>query len=314
MARVPTIDLTRIDGTSREALDEACRDHGFFLLAGHGADDLIGRTWDATTRFFARPHPEKQTVRRSEGNALGYYDRELTKQKRDCKEVFDFMDPDGPIGVKRNRWPSDTPEFRSTLTEFFRVFSALAAATVRVVHDALTLSGDDVQRHGGSHHISTVRLNHYPVGDPVPQGQRADLSPLGEVALGHHTDPGVLTLLLQDDTGGLQTLSKADGWIDVPPEPGTIVVNLGDVMQVWTNDRYRAAVHRVVPMTRRARYSIPYFYNPVIDSVISPIEVLRDGPPHYRDFTWREFMQARIDDNYADLGTEDTQVDHYRVA
>lgn len=314
MSTVPTIDFTRIDDTSRHALDAACRDHGFFLLAGHGADDLIERTWDATRRFFARPHPEKRAVVRSESNALGYYDRELTKLRRDCKEVFDFMDPDGPIGEKRNRWPDDAPEFHATMVEFFRVFSGLAAQAVRVVHDALTLSGDQVEQYGGSHLISTVRLNHYPVGDPVPIDQRDGLTPLGEVALGHHTDPGVLTLLLQDDTGGLQTLSREDGWIDVPPEPGTIVVNLGDVVQVWTNDRYRAAVHRVVPMTKQARYSIPYFYNPVVDSVISPIAALREGPPRYRDFTWREFMRARIDDNYADLGAEDTQVDHYRVA
>ena len=117
---------------------------------------------------------------------------------------------------------------------------------------------------------SAVRLNHYPVGDPVPAEQREGLAELGPTALGYHTDPGVLTLLLQDDTGGLQAESTTHGWIDVPPLTDAIVVNLGDTMQVWTNDQYKAAVHRVVPMTERSRYSIPYFSNPPRHTVLEP--------------------------------------------
>jgi len=75
------------------------------------------------------------------------------------------------------------------------------------------------------------------VGDPVPTEERGDLAALGDVALGHHTDPGVITLLLQDDRGGLQTETRSGEWIDVPPERGTIVVNLAACVQVWTKDR-----------------------------------------------------------------------------
>ena len=124
----------------------------------------------------------------------------------------------------------------------------------------------------------------------------------------------MITLLLQDDTGGLQTLSEAEGWIDVPPRPGTIVVNLADAVQVWTNDRYRAAVHRVVPMTTRSRYSIPFFYNPEPEAVIRPIPSLCEEPARYRPFAWGEFMRARTEDNFADLGEDDTQIGHYRIA
>jgi isopenicillin N synthase-like dioxygenase len=91
-------------------------------------------------------------------------------------------------------------------------------------------------------------------------------------------------------------------------------VNLADALQVWTNDRYRAAVHRVVPMRKRARYSIPYFYNPALETVIQPIAELSDGGPRYRPFTWREFIQARLDANFTDLGSEDTQASHFRIA
>jgi isopenicillin N synthase-like dioxygenase len=314
MESVPTIDISRPTATSLEELDAACSDHGFFLLAGHGQQDLIERTWQLTRAFFALPAEHKRGVLRSEDNALGYYDRELTKRKRDHKEVFDFLEPDGAGGRSRNRWPEEVAGFRETLTEFFTAFSELSAETLRLVHRALGLAPAVADAHAGAASVSTVRLNHYPVGDPVAASEREDLAPLGDVALGHHTDPGVITLLLQDDTGGLQTLTRSGRWIDVPPEPGTIVVNLADCMQVWTNDRYRAAVHRVVPMTTRSRYSIPFFFNPPADAVIEPIRELCAGSPEYRAFTWREFIVARMNDNYADLAADDTQVEHFRVA
>jgi len=310
---IPTVDISRPSITSKLALDAACRDHGFFLLLGHGLDDLVDRTWAQTRRFFDADPELKHGVSRSEQNPLGYYDRELTKLRRDRKEVFDFMIPSGSLRRDRNRWPSALPGFRETLTEFFDAFGRLAADTLQLVHATLELSARETAAHCGSPAVSTVRLNHYPVDDPVPEGERSELTPLGDLALGHHTDPGVLTLLLQDEVGGLQTKSQRDGWIDVPPEPGTIVVNLGDTLQVWTNDRYRAAVHRVVPMTRTQRYSIPYFFNPQVDAVISPIAELCEEPPRFSPFTWREFIQARIDDNFSHLGRDDTQVDQFRV-
>jgi len=311
---VPTVDIAKPTAVSLEALDAACRDHGFFLLAGHGLDDLIERTWDQTRRFFAQPIARKRRVVRSEDNALGYYDRELTKRRRDHKEVFDFMQPGGPAGAERNRWPDDLEGFRETMAEFFDAFGRLSSETMALVHRVLGLPDSVIATHDGSPAVSTVRLNHYPVGDPVPTEERGDLAALGDVALGHHTDPGVITLLLQDDRGGLQTETRSGEWIDVPPERGTIVVNLADCVQVWTNDRYRAAVHRVVPMTTGDRYSIPYFFNPDVEAVIEPIPALCSEPPRYRPFTWREFILARINDNYADLGADDTQVSHYRTA
>ena len=310
---VPTIDIGRPADGELEAVDAACRDHGFFLLEGHGLADLVERTWQETRRLFAAPAPVKEAIRRSEDQPLGYYDRELTKRRRDCKEVFDYMEPGGAIGQVRNRWPDDLPGFRETQTEFFRAFSKLAEATLRLVYTALDAPQGVAEAHPGSPQTSTVRLNYYPVGDPVPGDEREGLADLGETALGYHTDPGVLTLLLQDETGGLQAHSRADGWIDVPPRPGTIVVNLADSLQVWTNDRYRAAVHRVTPMTAKERYSIPYFYNPGLEAVIQPIRELVDGAPRYRPFTWREFIQARVDDNFTDLGEEDTQASHFRI-
>ena len=110
---------------------------------------------------------------------------------------------------------------------------------------------DSAELPAGDPRTSTVRLNYYPLSDPLSTAEQTTTPSLGAQALGQHTDPGVLTLLLQDDTGGLQTYSLKNGWIDIQPSPGSIVVNLGDAMQVWTNDTYKAALHRVRPVQRR---------------------------------------------------------------
>jgi isopenicillin N synthase-like dioxygenase len=312
--RVPTVDLSNPTALSLEALDAACRDHGFFLLEGHGLDALIERTWELTRHFFASKRALKFELMRKEGLPTGYYDRELTKRLRDRKEVFDLLSPELPDTINPNVWPGWLPEFQETITEYFDAMGEAAEKTVQLVLSALKLSGDVAAGHHGSALGSLLRLNHYTIGDPAPEPDRETLAPLGDLALGPHTDPGVLTLLLQDQTGGLQTESREEGWIDVPPSPGTIVVNLGDSLQVWTNDKYRAAVHRVTPMTDSDRYSIPFFLHPSFDAVIEPIPELCEGAPRYRPFTWREFGIGRANDNYADLGTDDIQISNSRVA
>ena len=107
------------------------------------------------------------------------------------------------------------------MEQFFDAFAALASRTLDLLHHTLGLPDEAARDHTSARSTSTVRLNHYPIGDPVPASEREGLNPLGETALGYHTDPGVLTLLLQDDTGGLQAESAEHGWIDIAPRPGT---------------------------------------------------------------------------------------------
>jgi len=313
MELVPTVDISDPTSTSLDALDTACRDHGFFLLSGHGLDAVINTAWVETRRFFDSDRGLKASIIRDATNPLGYFDRELTKRKRDNKEVFDFVDPSREGADEFNRWPDGLRGFKEAMNQLFDGLSHLTDRTLGLVHDALSLGEESREQVSFSRLSSSMRLNHYPVGDPVPEAERAGLVGLGETALGYHTDPGVITLLLQDNVGGLQTESLDHGWIDVPPQEGTIVVNLGDCMQAWTNDRYHAAVHRVVPMTSRSRYSIPYFANPSRESTVAPVaELSRDGA-RYKPFAWREFMAARAYDNFVDAGVEDTQVTDYRV-
>ena len=317
---VPTIDLKAAekDVTILSPLDAACRDHGFFLLRNHGMDDAIEQMWRAASAFFDQPSEVKREVLRTESIPLGYYDRELTKRKRDLKEVFDYMQPRAD-GSDRNQWPAGQSEFFDAMNRFFTEASSVAERTLRLVYRAL--AGDGISQLAtpeGDPRTSTVRLNYYPVADPLSGDEQLAVAGLGDMALHHHTDPGVLTLLLQDMTGGLQTLSKEDGWIDVTPEESTIVVNLGDSLQVWSNDNYRAAIHRVVPMTTLkngsdGRFSTPYFYNPKGDEMLEPLSALSADTPLYRPFTWREYIKGRVDDNYTDLGEEDIQIAQYRV-
>ena len=91
------------------------------------------------------------------------------------------------------------------------------------------------------------------------------------------------------------------------------MVNIADVMQVWTNDRYKAAIHRVVPMTEYNRFSIPFFSNPARDCVVEPIAELAGGAPRYCPFTWREFIKGRADDNFADYGVDDIQISNFAL-
>jgi isopenicillin N synthase-like dioxygenase len=313
MQQVPVVDISSPNRTSLTALDRACRDHGFFMLEGHGQDELVEQMWAQTERFFDSSDAIRGSVRRGGASSFGYNDRELTKRKRDHKQVFDYGSPDNERISAMNHWPSGLPGFQALLEEFHRTFSALSLDVLSLLHDALSLSPTGRKTITGGPEASFVRLNHYPVGDPVPSGERDGLADLGPTALGYHTDPGVITLLLQDDIGGLQARTRSGEWIDVHPRPGTIVVNLADVMQVWTDDRYIAAVHRVVPMTGSRRFSIPLFFNPVRGTIVEPVPELCAAEPRYRPFTWRDFMQARNADNFEDAGAADTQISDYLV-
>lgn len=312
MTPVPVIDISRPSAVELAELDRACRDHGFFLLSGHGLDSLIDETWVQTRRLFDAPRSVRVDIMRTESQPLGWFDRELTKRRRDHKEVFDFVDPE--VGDAMNRWPSDLPGFREVMVDHFDAFSDLATRTCALVLDALGVDPHSRSTASNDRRTSTVRLNLYTLGDPVPTHEREGLAELGDTALGDHTDPGVLTLLLQDDTGGLQARSAELGWIDVPPIPGTVVVNMGDCMQARTNDHYRAAVHRVLPMTSTRRFSIPFFSNPSRDAIIEPLPALAVDGARYRPFAWRDFMASRAEDNFKDVGAEDAQVTDFRIA
>ena len=325
MDKVPTIDFAKyreghFNSDDRIELTSACEDMGFFLLKGHGLDELITEVFLESESFFSESKDYKQRVRRDEENPLGYFDRELTKRKRDQKEVFDFR-VGGYQSNKSNRttrWPENRDGFKDCLARFFDSFAALSEEVMEMIFASMGMEAAEsrklVAASFGPEHSSAARLNYYPAVDPVPETERGAVTPLGDMALHHHTDPGAITLLLQDDHGGLQAHSTEHGWRDVEPQAGTIVVNIGDVMQVWTNDRCKSGIHRVLPIASgRGRFSTPFFYQPRFDAVIKPWSN-ENEPTKYRSFLWKEFIRGRVADNFADYGDDDIQVDKYRVA
>jgi isopenicillin N synthase-like dioxygenase len=319
---VPVIDVGELIAGRREpSLDavqgiaRAAADWGFFQVVNHGIDpSLADRVRAETAAFFALPLPDKEALLRTRENPWGYYNNELTKNQRDRKEVFDFTgDGTDPVYGAANRWPPERDRFRAVLSAWRDACTALSLTLLEAMCAGLGLDPCFLNPHFAPRHTGFTRLNYYPVRDPL--AGRDDVRHLEPADLGvhHHTDAGALTVLLQDDVGGLQVFNDGS-WYDVPPLDGALVINTGDMMQVWSNDRYRAAIHRVLAMRERDRYSVPFFYNPDAGTVVEPLpSVVPEGElPRYRAVDWSDFRSRRTDGDYADYGPE-VQIADYRT-
>lgn len=316
---VPVIDISPLaQGTADEGvvreIAAACESWGFFQVVGHDVpDDLIDRVWAKTRDVFALPAEVRQAICRTRENPWGYYNNELTKNQRDKKEVFDYTvaGKDGIYGAE-NRWPECDPEFATTMLEYLDAVSGLSLNLLQAFCMGLDLPPDFLDADFADNHTGFVRLNYYPVDDPladsdIPHESDADMG------VHHHTDAGGLTVLMQDKIGGLQV--HHDGlWHDVPPIDNAFVINTGDMMQVWSNNKYLSPVHRVLPMHATDRYSLPFFYNPSAGTRVAPLPSLlsEETPARYRTIKWSEFRGKRTDGDYADYGTE-VQIGHYRL-
>ena len=309
MTRVPVISLEDPAAASTRAeLDAACREWGFFQAVDHGIDaDLTRRVLREMSRFFARPADEKRRIERTAENPWGYYDRELTKNVRDWKEIFDV----GPAADgARPQWPGDLPGFRGAMEEFFAACEALARALVGAIAANLGEAPETLTRCFDGH-TSFLRLNHYPRCDDPAAADSPSVPARGHLGISRHTDAGAVTVLLQDDVPGLQ-VRRGERWHLVPPNPDALVINVGDVVQVWSNDRYPAPEHRVLADAERERYSAPFFFNPSPATDYAPLPAACAGaPPRYRPINWGEFRAARAAGDYADFG-EEVQIGHYR--
>lgn len=312
---IPVIDLRAPRPQVVDEIGAACAAWGFFQIIGHGIDAaLVARVADAVRAFFAAPKAAKRALARSRDNPWGFYDRELTKNARDKKEIFDIgPDADGlrVEGPFRGAtpWPSWQPGFEPTLRAYFAACVEASARLMSVVSESLGASAGGLRDAFGADHTSFLRLNDYPVDDPLA-GEAEDRADLG---IHHHTDAGALTLLLQDDVSGLQVYR--DGlWHDVRPLAGAFVINIGDMVQVWSNDQYRAPVHRVLAMDRVERRSLAFFFNPTYDAVVAPLDNLVGAgrPARYAPISWGEFRRKRADGDFADYGAE-VQIADYRL-
>lgn len=302
---VPVIDLLDTPGQSIEKLATACADWGFFHVANHGVDaQLIASLQAASRDFFSLPLRVKQTVSRTMDNPFGYYDRELTKNLRDRKEIFDYA-PD-----EATPWPPSPPGFQTILENYALDCHRLALQLMALCCEGLGAERDTLDHHFQHGHSSFLRLNHYPLTDPLAG---VDAPPAGPYGISQHSDAGAITVLLQDGLAALQVL-KDGSWVGVTPVPETLTVNIGDMLQVWSNDRYRAPLHRVRASSQMARYSAAYFCNPDYSTIVAPLSttVSTTKAPHYQPISWAEFRRMRAIGDYGDYG-EEIQISHFRV-
>lgn len=319
--QVPVIDVAELRADSSapaarpaiEQIAEACSSWGFFQITNHGIPQtLIDEVWTQTRGFFALPIDTKLEVLRSRDNPWGFYHNELTKNQRDKKQVFDFTRAGvDPIYGKSNRWPQDQSAFKSTMESYFEACTEVSLQLLEAFCLGLDLPAKFMHSDFASNHTGFLRLNYYPVDDPI-EGAAEDYQEVADLGVHHHTDAGALTVLIQDEVGGLQ-VHRNGYWYDIPPVEGAIVINTGDMMQVWSNDAYHAPVHRVLAMDACDRYSLPFFFNPAADAQVSPLpSVVNDGNPgHYNPIEWGRFRGKRSDGDYADYGTE-VQIAQFR--
>ena len=320
--QVPVIDVSAVIRNSsapeaRGAIDKiaaACKEWGFFQVIHHGvSQQLIDDTWRETEAFFRQPARVKKSVMRTRENPWGYYNNELTKNQRDKKEVFDYTtDGVDPIYDSENRWPDMHSPIRRTLSDYRDAVTRLGLSLLEAFCVGLDLPADFMRADFEKDHTGFIRLNYYPVKDPL-RNSNVEHLPVADLGVHHHSDAGALTVLLQDDVGGLQVF-KDGYWHNIPPVPGAFVINTGDMMQVWSNDIYQAAIHRVLAMEQKDRYSIPFFFNPSAGTKVSPLPsvVSGDRPARYRSISWSEFRGRRTDGDYADYGPE-VQIAQYRI-
>jgi isopenicillin N synthase-like dioxygenase len=279
-SRLPVIDL-RSRGASAE-IGEACRTFGFFYVTGHGVDPgLEDRLERAGRRFFALPLSEKMEIRMERGGRAwrGYFPvgDELTSGKPDRKEGLYFgaeLSEDDPrVRARlplhgRNLFPAAVPELRPAVLAYMDAMASVGHAVLRGIAESLGLERSYFEERYTRDPLILFRIFNYPAQPSNDPGW----------GVGEHTDYGLLTLLKQDDAGGLQVRTDA-GWIDAPPVSGSFVCNLGDMLERMTGGRTRSTPHRVRNVAGRDRLSFPFFLDPSFDATVRPIALpLEDEP------------------------------------
>jgi isopenicillin N synthase-like dioxygenase len=289
---IPVIDLEKVTEGSADdrrtvaaEIDRACCDVGFFTVVGHGVgDETIEALRREALAFFDLPLADRLAVAMPEpGYPYGYSPLEAEALNRsiggaaapDVKETFNIGpvgppprpleqmdDPDERAVYSPNLWPAALPSLRPAAERYYRAMSRLAGHLMEGFALALDLPGDTFEP-VIDEHASALRLAHYPALDDAGLAD-------GRFRAGAHTDYGTLTVLWTDGEPGLQVLT-GDGWIDVEPVDGGLIVNLGDLMARWTNDRWRSTMHRVVATGGGRRLSIPFFHNANWDAHIECI-------------------------------------------
>jgi len=308
---IPIIDFAGVRAgdsaalrAAARAVHEACTGVGFFYIAGHGVpNEVIETAAEAARQFFAFPLETKRSVAananhrgfHAKGDALMY-----GANKPDAKEFYSIGlelgadDPNVRAGEPLrgpNNWPSFMPELRPALFRYFEEMATCGADLLRVV--AISLGLDEAffaPRY--TKPLQRTQIIYYPTQPPAIEADEFGVAP--------HSDYGCITLLWQDNNGGLQVRSAASKtWIDAPPIPGTLVINVGDLLARWTNGRFSSTQHRVINRSGRERYSIATFFDPNFSTVVDPRELgTADADCRYEPVRAGDYILGRFDQSF----------------
>jgi isopenicillin N synthase-like dioxygenase len=312
MQEVPIIDVRALVGdvgdarVPARAIGDACLEHGFFYVVGHGVDAAIGaRLEELSWQFFQQDLDAKMRIRMELGGRAwrGFFPvgGELTSGKPDAKEGLYFgeeLDPKDPRVARglpmhgENLFP-ELPGFPETVLAYMAALTGLGHAIMRGVSLSLGLPPDYFADHYTGQPLTLFRIFHYPSVPPASPGAE-------QWGVGEHTDYGVLTILRQDEVGGLQVKSRGR-WIPAPPVPGSFVCNIGDMLDRMTRGLYRSTPHRVLNSSGRGRLSFPFFFDPGFDARIEPLDLSgAPTPPDDREERWDRASVHDFQGTYGD--------------
>ncbi len=310
--QVPMIDFAPFlagtpDGKLAVAVSigAACRDVGFLYLRYHGvAPAMTAGIFEAAERFFSLPLERRMdpAIRISAAHSRGYQPvgarRYAGTDAPDLMEAFKYQrefpagDPKLRAGDRiqqANKWPRGLPGWRETLIDYFEAVDGLAAHLLRAF--ALSLDLPEAYFLGFyGNPLTQVSLLHYP---PRPPADR-------EFGNRPHADSNAFTIVLQGDVAGLEVKLKSGQWVAAPPVEGAFVINIGDLMARWTNDRFRSTLHRVVNRSGRERYSVPYFAIPDFDAIIDCLPICQGpgNPAKYAPLHVGRSIQEKFSSDY----------------
>ncbi|MBK9255072.1 MAG: isopenicillin N synthase family oxygenase [Saprospiraceae bacterium] len=283
MIQVPVIDVSELfaDCSEKylvaEKIKSACIEFGFFYLSGHGISEDLQRSLEECSKtFFLLPLEEKMKIWMSLGGHAwrGYFPvgDELTSGKPDLKEGIYFgqeLDSNdervkkGLLLHGKNLFPDGIPDFAEIVLAYMSQVERLGHALMRGISLSLGLDEFYIHEHYTSYPLILFRIFHYP---PAQFNHKID-APWG---VGEHTDYGLLTILKQDEVGGLQIKVDSE-WINAPYIHNTFVCNIGDMLEILTKGLFRSTPHRVLNKSGSGRYSFPLFFDPAFDVNIQPL-------------------------------------------
>ncbi|XP_047324349.1 2-oxoglutarate-Fe(II) type oxidoreductase hxnY-like isoform X1 [Impatiens glandulifera] len=294
--QLPIIDLSSSDLPSTiDSIHQACVHFGFFYLINHGIqEDLLKSVFDESRKFFSLPLEEKMKLPRKEDRGYGplYAEKLDPSTKGDSKETFHI----GPIDDKStvshlNQWPSREllPTWRSTMESYYAKVLTAGKRLLPLMALALNIDENYFEKIGASTLPSGfLRLLHYP--------GHLDGETFGASA---HSDYGMITLLATDGIGGLQVCREKNKepqiWEDVHHIHGAVIVNIGDMMERWTNCLFRSTLHRVMP-TGQERFSVAFFLDPADDCIVECLESCcsESNPPRFPPIRSGDYLKEKF--------------------